>query len=175
MKNIIYIALFFVIRLYAQEAPQLTQIIRNMPVHAIEDYFDTSSAPFYHGVASGDPLADAVIIWTRITTNESEAEVNWKIATDSQMSNIIGNGNNQNASITNTNNELDTLFTRLKAEINSLAISQEEIQDNIESVIACEDLAKQEKPKKGAVKRLLSTLPELGSVASIVSAILAML
>ena len=23
--------------------------------------------PFYHGVASGDPLSDAVIIWTRVT------------------------------------------------------------------------------------------------------------
>lgn len=23
------------------------------------------AAPFYHGVASGDPLTDAVIIWTR--------------------------------------------------------------------------------------------------------------
>jgi hypothetical protein len=89
--------------------------------------------------------------------------------------NIIGDGNNQNASITNTNNELDELFSSLKTEINSLKISQEEIQENIESVIACEDLAKQEKPKKGAVKRLLSTLPSLGSIASIVSAILALL
>ncbi|NBP30480.1 MAG: hypothetical protein EBV23_13080, partial [Flavobacteriia bacterium] len=24
-------------------------------------------APFYHGVASGDPLSDRVIIWTRVT------------------------------------------------------------------------------------------------------------
>jgi alkaline phosphatase D len=23
--------------------------------------------PFYHGVASGDPLTDRVIIWTRVT------------------------------------------------------------------------------------------------------------
>ncbi|MGI3017483.1 hypothetical protein [Shewanella algae] len=89
--------------------------------------------------------------------------------------NVIGDGNNQNASITNTNNELEKLFSELKAEINSLEISQEEMQENIESVIACEDLAKQEKPKKGAVKRLLSTLPALGSVASIASAIIAVL
>jgi len=89
--------------------------------------------------------------------------------------NIIGDGNNQNASITNTNNDLDKLFSDLKAEINSLDIPQEEIQENIESVTACEDLAKQEKPKKGAVKRLLSTLPALGSIASIASAILTVL
>jgi hypothetical protein len=89
--------------------------------------------------------------------------------------NIIGDGNNQNASITNTNNELDKLFLDLKTEINSLDIPREEIQDNIETVTACEDLAKQEKPKKGAVKRLLSTLPALGSIASIASAILTVL
>lgn len=89
--------------------------------------------------------------------------------------NIIGNGNNQNSSITNTNNDLDKLFSNLKAEINLLEISQEEIQENVELVTACEDLAKQEKPKKGAVKRLLSTLPALGSIAAIVSAILTVL
>jgi hypothetical protein len=89
--------------------------------------------------------------------------------------NIIGDGNNQNASIINTNNELDKLFSSLKAEISSLEITQEEIQDNIESILACEELAKQETPRKSAVKRLLSTLPSLGSVASIASAILAVL
>ncbi|MBL4830487.1 MAG: hypothetical protein JKY55_11470 [Aliivibrio sp.] len=89
--------------------------------------------------------------------------------------NIIGDGNNQNASITNTNNELNKLFSDLKAEIRTLEISQEEIQENIESIVACEDLAQQETPKKGVIKRLLSTLPSLGSVASIASAIIAVL
>ncbi len=27
--------------------------------------------PFYHGVASGDPLSDRVIIWTRLTPDTS--------------------------------------------------------------------------------------------------------
>ncbi len=26
-----------------------------------------SSFPFYHGVASGDPLHDGIILWTRVT------------------------------------------------------------------------------------------------------------
>lgn len=89
--------------------------------------------------------------------------------------NIIGDGNNQYASITNTNSELAQLFSDLKAEIHSLKIPDEEIKENIESVIACEELATQESPKKSVVKRLLSTLPTLGSVASIVSAIIAAL
>src|SRR5687768_14167031 len=29
--------------------------------------YDSTLKPFHHGVASGDPLADRVIIWTRVT------------------------------------------------------------------------------------------------------------
>ena len=42
-------------------------------------------APFFHGVASGDPMEDRVIIWTRVTPEEMDelpVEVNWRIATD---------------------------------------------------------------------------------------------
>ena len=43
----------------------------------------SSFAPFYHGVASGDPLADRVIIWTRVTpTVFGPISVNWQMATD---------------------------------------------------------------------------------------------
>lgn len=52
--------------------------------------------PFYHGVASGDPLADRVIIWTRITpdnfTPGDSIEVNWRIATDTGMTNVVNSG-----------------------------------------------------------------------------------
>jgi alkaline phosphatase D len=34
--------------------------------------FDPALAPFYHGVASGDPLANRVIIWTRRTPSDDE-------------------------------------------------------------------------------------------------------
>jgi len=51
--------------------------------------------PFYHGVASGDPLDDRVIIWTRVTSpdeNQNPVIVNWKMATDTAMSDIIQSG-----------------------------------------------------------------------------------
>lgn len=49
--------------------------------------------PFYHGVASGDPLADRVIIWTRITPeNENTMNVNWTMATDTGFTNIVTSG-----------------------------------------------------------------------------------
>jgi alkaline phosphatase D len=52
-------------------------------------------APFYHGVASGDPLHDRVIIWTRITPDTSftfPVIVQWRMATDTGMTNIVSSG-----------------------------------------------------------------------------------
>ncbi len=55
--------------------------------------FNPVLEPFYHGVASGDPLADAVVIWTRITPAADEAiEVNWEMASDTAFTNIIASG-----------------------------------------------------------------------------------
>lgn len=69
----------------------------------LKDYSQTSVspldciAPFYHGVASGDPLSDRVIIWTRVTPidfNQS-LTVHYKVATDNTFSNIISQGYTQ--------------------------------------------------------------------------------
>ena len=52
-------------------------------------------APFFHGVASGDPLQDRVIIWTRVTPESADRapiEVNWKVATDPVLKNVVRNG-----------------------------------------------------------------------------------
>ena len=77
LKNLIF--LFFCTHcFYAQQINTvLTKIERTVNVGDVSDYFNTSLAPFYHGVASGDPLEDAVIIWTRVTTNENSVRVNW--------------------------------------------------------------------------------------------------
>ncbi len=50
-----------------------------------------SLAPFYHGVASGDPLLDKVIIWTRVTPkNElSKIPVKWMISKSRDFKNLI--------------------------------------------------------------------------------------
>lgn len=56
--------------------------------------FNPLLKPFYHGVASGDPLSDRVIIWTRVTpdTNTQIKTVEWKVATDTAMTNIVKSG-----------------------------------------------------------------------------------
>lgn len=50
--------------------------------------------PFYHGVASGDPLSDRVIIWTRVTPNNFSdlIPVSYRVATDTGMVNIVAQG-----------------------------------------------------------------------------------
>jgi len=54
---------------------------------------DPLLAPFYHGVASGDPLPNAVIIWTRLTPGEpGEYQINWRIATDTLFTNVVNTG-----------------------------------------------------------------------------------
>lgn len=55
-------------------------------------YVDSSLAPFYHGVASGDPTSNSVFIWSRITTDELSPTISWRIATDTGMNNIIQSG-----------------------------------------------------------------------------------
>lgn len=63
-------------------------------VEEVDDLKDQSLAPFYHHVASGDPLQDAVIIWTRVTpTNkEEEIDVSWKVSESADMTSIIKEG-----------------------------------------------------------------------------------
>lgn len=47
---------------------------------------------FQHGVASGDPLPDAIILWTRVTTSEASVEVSWVIANDPELAEVVGEG-----------------------------------------------------------------------------------
>jgi alkaline phosphatase D len=52
-------------------------------------------APFYHGVASGDPMPDRVIIWTRVTPDTISSNpvlISWQMATDTGMTNIVQGG-----------------------------------------------------------------------------------
>lgn len=47
---------------------------------------------FNHGVASGDPLTDRVIIWTRATTLATSIDVNYEVSTDVNFTHVIHNG-----------------------------------------------------------------------------------
>jgi len=51
---------------------------------------------FEHGVASGDPLQDRVILWTRVTPRRADAsgevEVRWQLAADPGMRQVVASG-----------------------------------------------------------------------------------
>lgn len=56
--------------------------------------FNEDLAPFFHGVASGDPLEDRVIIWTRVTPTilGPSVDVEWMMATDTELTNVVASG-----------------------------------------------------------------------------------
>ncbi|MEO1413962.1 MAG: alkaline phosphatase D family protein [Bacteroidota bacterium] len=77
--------------------------------------FDPSLKPFYHGVASGDPLEDAVVIWTRVTpesSHDTTINVYWHMATDTGMQNVVAFGTKS------TNQDFD--YT-IKIDVDDLA------------------------------------------------------
>jgi alkaline phosphatase D len=50
------------------------------------------STLFEHGVASGDPLTDRVMIWTQIGSEDESVPVSWKVARDPQLSDVVVSG-----------------------------------------------------------------------------------
>jgi len=56
---------------------------------------------FQHGVASGDPLPDGILLWTRVTPSAdavpgsglgADTEVSWTIATDKALTDVVAKG-----------------------------------------------------------------------------------
>lgn len=60
----------------------------------VRSAINPSLYPFYHGVASGDPLSDRVIIWTRVTLDNAPAQiqVNWQVFNDSALTTVVASG-----------------------------------------------------------------------------------
>ncbi|MEV5980168.1 alkaline phosphatase D family protein [Streptomyces sp. NPDC052114] len=66
-----------------------------LPAHAAD------GPAFLHGVASGDPLPDGVLLWTRVTPTPDavpgsgkgpDTEVRWEIAEDKGFTRVVGRG-----------------------------------------------------------------------------------
>ena len=53
---------------------------------------DRSDRTFVHGVASGDPDGSSVVIWTRISGATEPVRVDWYVATDANMLNVVSHG-----------------------------------------------------------------------------------
>jgi alkaline phosphatase D len=57
---------------------------------------ESAAGLFRHGVASGDPLIDRVILWTRVTPLDEAAatvvDVRWRVASDEALSQVVAQG-----------------------------------------------------------------------------------
>jgi alkaline phosphatase D len=61
----------------------------------LKKHDEPPTGPFRHGVASGDPLPDAVILWTRVTREgdgTAPIDVSWEIAKDMTFAAVVARG-----------------------------------------------------------------------------------
>ncbi|KAJ3012607.1 hypothetical protein HKX48_006192 [Thoreauomyces humboldtii] len=49
-------------------------------------------AKFLHGVASGDPLSNAVILWTKVNSTDPEVDVTYQLSTNQQFTDSVARG-----------------------------------------------------------------------------------
>ena len=73
-----------------------------LTVRAWQDPDKGPTGLFRHGVASGDPLWDRVILWTRVTPpaghpTDRPLDVRWQIASDEHLQNVVARGTAQSA------------------------------------------------------------------------------
>src|SRR6186997_2135486 len=85
LTNLILIAVLFT-SCTSKDKSQVTE-----PIDPISLLYDGSQKPFYHGVASGDPLSDRVIIWTRVTPDDSVSNISvtWELSNDNTFQSIL--------------------------------------------------------------------------------------
>jgi alkaline phosphatase D len=65
-----------------------------LPLIRATTFAQTADAVFRHGVASGDPLADRVILWTRVTPKApaDNVTVSWEVARDPRFAQVVSRG-----------------------------------------------------------------------------------
>jgi len=63
-----------------------------LPIGCSDEDAPAEDSPFKHGVASGDPLADAVILWTRVTTAAASVEVKWELSATKDFAKVDASG-----------------------------------------------------------------------------------
>lgn len=95
MKKILFLTIFAFSVIEGTFAQSTTRSLSRLLADADLPY-NPILKPFYHGVASGDPLADRVIIWTRVSPespqDQGSVQVKWTVATDVKLLNVVSSG-----------------------------------------------------------------------------------
>src|SRR5689334_5139513 len=58
------------------------------PLHEIP----VDKQTFAHGVASGDPAKDSVLLWTRVSGQTAKVSLTWVIANDAELTDVVAMG-----------------------------------------------------------------------------------
>jgi alkaline phosphatase D len=87
LRSILILALLFAIascQVHTENSPPKLE-------ESVSFLYDSTIQPFYHGVASGDPLHDRVIIWTRVTPKDSieKIDVLWEVSASKEFASIL--------------------------------------------------------------------------------------
>jgi len=72
--------------------------LRGFSVHA----GSAVAAYFTHGVASGDPLSDRVILWTRVLSGDGQHRtipVHWQVAEDAEFTSVVSEGHTETSQL----------------------------------------------------------------------------
>jgi alkaline phosphatase D len=89
-------------RAFLQSSTAIATAVWPLTVRGWQSPSAAPSGLFQHGVASGDPLSDRVILWTRVTppasrSSEGPIDVRWQIASDERLTNVVSKGTAQAA------------------------------------------------------------------------------
>jgi len=88
MKNLLFFLVLF-------NASHLAFAQTPRPTSSERIHLDPIDKPFYHGVASGDPSPNSMMIWTRITPDSGDigdVKIYWQISTDVNFTNVVNYG-----------------------------------------------------------------------------------
>lgn len=108
MKKYPFFAVLFLLFSCAGNDKTKTNTKTPIEKSELEVFYNSNLKPFYHGVASGDPTVEAVIIWTKITPEFHETiSVDWQVAEDSTMTQIIQQGKMKTDSSSNYTVKVD--------------------------------------------------------------------
>jgi alkaline phosphatase D len=73
-------------------AVPLADLVRPEDLDAAEQAARQTAPVFRHGVASGDPRADRVLIWTRVSGGTGEVPVRWTLASNATLTRVVARG-----------------------------------------------------------------------------------
>lgn len=78
-------------------------------IRSIDALAQVTNPVFRHGVASGDPMSDRVILWTRVTPKSPTGSqaVSWMVARDPKLAQVVARGEAQTGSARDFTVKLD--------------------------------------------------------------------